>query len=86
MIEPRSYVAFARRGAGLMCALFYFADERSVYGWYTGSRAGEFPARFFMLADYFSPHATRLYAAPECDLNIVGTLRRHRSLDCRPDA
>ncbi|MCL4798814.1 MAG: hypothetical protein KJ025_04450 [Burkholderiales bacterium] len=75
MIEPRSYVAFAPRGAGLMCALFYFTDERSVYGWYTGSRAGEFPARFFMLEDYFSPHETRFYASAADDV-YSGWVRR----------
>lgn len=68
MIEPKTYFAFAPQGPGLMCALFYFTDERSVYGWYTGSRAGEFPARFFTLEDYFSPHETRFYVSAADDV------------------
>lgn len=75
MIEPRTYVALAPRGPGLMCALFYFSDDRNVYGWYTGSRAGEFPARFFMLEDYFSPHETRFYASAADDV-YSGWVRR----------
>lgn len=68
MIEPKTYLAFAPHGPGLMCALLYFLDERSVYGWYIGSRAGEFPARFFMLEDYFSPQETRYYVSAADDV------------------
>ena len=39
MIESKTYLAFAPRGPGLMCALLYFFDDHNVYGWYTGSRA-----------------------------------------------
>jgi hypothetical protein len=75
MIEPKTYFAFAPRGPGLMCALFYFADARSVYGWYTGSRAGEFPASFFMLEDYFSPREMRFYASAADDVYSGWMLR-----------
>ncbi len=78
MIEPKTYLAFAPRGPGLMCALLYFTDERNAYGWYTGSRAGEFPARFFMLEDYFSPHETRFYASIADDV-YSGWVRRAKS-------
>jgi len=75
MIESKTYLAFAPRGPGLMCALLYFFDDHNVYGWYTGSRAGEFPARFFMLEDYFSPHETRYYASVADDV-YSGWVRR----------
>lgn len=75
MIEPKTYLAFAPRGPGLMCALFYFTDARSVYGWYTGSRAGEFPARFFALEDYFSPHEAGYYASRADDVYSGWTRR-----------
>ena len=75
MIEPQTYLAYAPRGPGLMCAVFYFTDERNVYGWYTGSRAGDFPARFFMLEGYFTPHETPYYASAADDV-YSGWVRR----------
>jgi len=84
MIEPKTFLAFAPRGPGLMCALFYFSDARSVYGWYTGSRGGEFPARFFMLEDYFTPHETRFYASVAHDV-YSDWIRRTKDGETRLD-
>jgi hypothetical protein len=68
MTAVNNYLAFAPRGAGLMCALFYLAVDEHVYGWYTGSEAVEFPANFFMLEDFYSTHATMFYRTHESDV------------------
>ena len=68
MIEPHVHIAFAPRGAGLLCALFYFARERDVFGWFTGARGHEFPASFFMLERYFSVQETACYRSVANDV------------------
>jgi hypothetical protein len=68
MTTPATHIAFAPRGAGVLCALFYFAREDDAYGWYTGSQHGEYPACFFMLEHFYSIHATALYRTHESDI------------------
>jgi hypothetical protein len=68
MIEPHVHIAFAPRGAGLLCALFYFIRDRDVFGWFTGARAHEFPASFFMLERYFSKEETTCYRSAANDV------------------
>ena len=58
MIEPHVHIAFAPRGAGVLCAAFWFVRGDHVYGWFTGARAYEHPASFFMLEDYYSTRDT----------------------------
>jgi hypothetical protein len=61
MMQPLVHLAYAPRGAGLMCALFYVAEGQDVYGWYTGACGNEMPANFFMLEHFYSTHATAFY-------------------------
>lgn len=68
MIEPEVFIAYAPRGPGVMCALFYFDRRDDVYGWYTGSRAHEHPASFFVLEQFFTPHETHFYRSEQDDV------------------
>jgi len=68
MIEPHVHVAYAHRGAGVLCAAFWFAQGESVYGWFTGARAHEHPASFFMLEHYYSTRETVCYRSVEDDV------------------
>lgn len=68
MIEPYVHIAYAPRGAGLMCALFWIAQEDHVYGWFTGAKAHEFPARYFMLEHYYSTRETICYESQQDDV------------------
>ena len=68
MIEPHVHVAYAHRGAGILCAAFWFAQGDSVYGWFTGARAHEHPASFFMLEHYYSTRETVCYRSVEDDV------------------
>jgi hypothetical protein len=71
MIEPFVYLAYTPRGAGVLCACFYFAKDEHVYGWYTGSRAAEVGAEFFMLENFYSPKETVFYRSSQND--VYGT-------------
>jgi hypothetical protein len=80
MIEPQVYLAYAPRGPGIMCALMYFEKGHSVYGWYVGANAATFPARFFVLEDYFTAHRICLYLSLEDD--VYGDwMRREVAID-----
>jgi hypothetical protein len=61
MSTTASYLAYAPRGAGLLCALFYAIKDEHVYGWYSGAKDTEFPASFFMLEHFYSSRATAFY-------------------------
>lgn len=68
MIEPQTFLLYAPRGPGIMCALLYFVNHRDILGWYTGSSDGEFPARYFMLDRYFDPADTRFLVSAANDV------------------
>ena len=44
-----------------MCAVFFLASRSNVYGWYTGSEQGTFPACYFMLEHFYSSLPTVFY-------------------------
>ena len=75
VIEAASYLAYTPRGAGVLCALFYFEEDKHIFGWYTGSQEGEFPATFFMLENFFSSQQTIFYRSQEDD--VYGTWLKH---------
>jgi hypothetical protein len=68
MSESQVHLAYAPRGAGLLCALFWFVGGDDVYGWFTGARAHELPAAFFMLENYRSRGQTICYRSADNDL------------------
>jgi len=68
MAEPKSFVAYAPFGVGVMCALFYFERKKEVYGWWIGARDLEFHSAYFNLEDYFTTSPARFYATEGMDL------------------
>ncbi len=68
MIEPSVHIAYAPRGAGLLCALFWFAEREHVYGWYTGAADHSHPAQFFMLENYYAARDTNCYLSADNDV------------------
>ena len=69
MSQPRVFLAYAPRGAGLRCALAYLACERDVYGWFTGPGQAGRTSRYFVLEDFYSKAGGRYVAAPTRDLH-----------------
>jgi hypothetical protein len=87
VIEPFVYLAYAPRGAGALCACLNFAVDEQVYGWYTGSRAAEVAAEFFMLENFYSPKQTVFYRSGESDVYGTWLVRKRdvaRLLDRPP--
>jgi hypothetical protein len=65
---PRSLIAFAPFGVGLMCALFYIEKDLDIYGWWIGNRDTEYESAYFKLEDYFTRKPTQFYATEGDDL------------------
>jgi hypothetical protein len=65
---PRTLVALAPFGVGVLCACFYVEKGRHVYGWWLGARDSEYDTAYFKLEDYFSTAPTRFYATRGVDL------------------
>lgn len=65
---PRSLIAYAPYGVGLMCALVYFERGDDAYGWWIGSRDAEYLTAYFKLEHFFSTKPTRFYASDGADL------------------
>lgn len=68
MAEPKTLIAYAPYGAGVLCAMFYFTRGNDVYGWWLGARDAEFHSAYFMLEDFFTTAPTRLYVTEGMDL------------------
>ncbi|MCX8005264.1 MAG: hypothetical protein N2688_09960 [Burkholderiaceae bacterium] len=68
MIEPHVHIAYAPRGAGLLCALFWFTQHGHVYGWYTGARGRDYQASYFVLEHYYSARETVFYRSVDNDV------------------
>lgn len=47
---------------------FWFVGGDHVYGWFTGARAYEHPASFFMLENYYSTRDTVFYRSAQNDV------------------
>lgn len=68
MLEPYVHLAYAPRGAGVLCAALWIVQGPHCYGWFTGARAYEHPAAFFALEDYYSTRGTVCYFSVEDDV------------------
>ncbi len=67
-MEPSVHIAYAPRGAGVLCAMFWIEEPNDVFGWFTGARAYEHPAAFFMLGGYHSERDPTCYRSVENDV------------------
>lgn len=61
MSTPAVFLAYAPRGAGLLCAVVYRAFGDHVAGWWTGSAQAEARSAYFLAENFFgSAHRTLL--------------------------
>ncbi len=65
---PQCFLAYAPRGAGLLCALVYYVAGKDVYGWWTGSRDYESPTAYFKLENFYSLENTVFNATEGSDI------------------
>lgn len=68
MSQAHAHLAYAPRGAGLLYAVLWFAQEEHVFGWFIGSKDGGHLASYFMLQDYFSARETSLFRSVDDDV------------------
>lgn len=66
--DPQSFVAYAPRGVGLLCALVYAARNDDVCGWWVGAADGGYQTAFFLLDRYFTRDERAFYATRGGDL------------------
>ncbi|HTT12131.1 MAG TPA: hypothetical protein VMG60_14665 [Burkholderiaceae bacterium] len=76
MREPHVHLAYAPRGAGVLCAAFWVVSRADCYGWFTGAQAYEHPAHFFALENYYSTRETIAYRSVGEDVR-AGWVRLH---------
>jgi len=65
---PQCFLAYAPRGAGLLCALVYYVSGRDVYGWWTGCRGYESLSAYFKLENFYSFDNTVFTATEGSDI------------------
>ncbi|HSD59833.1 MAG TPA: hypothetical protein VLC55_03155 [Burkholderiales bacterium] len=68
MNTPSVFLAYAPRGAGLMCAVAWFTRGNDVFGWWGGARGSEFACGYFLAEDFYAGGGTRLLATEGNDL------------------
>lgn len=66
--DPQSFVAYAPRGFGLLCALVYAVRGDDVYGWWIGPVDGAYQPCYFLLSNYYSPSESAFYTTRGGDL------------------
>lgn len=68
-MQPRHFIAYAPRGAGLICAVLYVPLGQDVCGWYVGGREGVLESAYFRLEAFYTPLDTQLVAVPDAALH-----------------
>ena len=68
MHNLESFIAYAPRGAGLLCAIVYAELGDNVVGWFSGSRGYQTVSAFFLLRDFYSVGETVFSATEGMDL------------------
>jgi hypothetical protein len=69
MYNLHTFLAYAPRGAGLLCTVVYAESGDDVFGWFSGSRACQTTSAFFLLKGFFSAGETVFYATDGMDLH-----------------
>jgi hypothetical protein len=68
MAIAQVHLAYAPRGAGLVCALVYLNRDPDVCGWWVGARGAETTSAYFRLEAFYTAGRTLLYATEDSDL------------------
>jgi hypothetical protein len=81
MKQPKIFLAYAPRGAGLRCALAYLESGVDVYGWFAGPCEDASVARlYFVIENLHAAQPARIEMVEEAELHGAWALdeaRRH---------
>ena len=68
MSTPAAFLAYAPRGAGLLCGVVYRSWGDHVAGWWTGAAQAEARSAYFLAEHFFGPAHRTLLASEGNDL------------------
>ena len=54
MMQHECFLAYAPRGAGLLCAVTYVSGEPDIVGWFVGAKGGSYPSAYFRVLRNYS--------------------------------
>jgi len=66
--DPQSFIAYAPRGFGLLCALVYAAHGNDLSGWWIGPVDNAYHPAYFLVVDYYTPRESAFYTSRGGDL------------------
>lgn len=78
LMQPKVYISYSPGNSGAVFALLYCGGGADIYGWHVEARNTYFSAAFFMVEDFYSSGALRLYRSVEDDVYSLWTI------DCPP--
>lgn len=67
---PQLFLAYAPRGIGLRCALFYFAAGDDLWGWFTGPRGVALVSDYFRAAGFHAAGEPRYVSVDIAGLHL----------------
>jgi hypothetical protein len=68
MLQFESFIAYAPRGGGLLCALACADVDDIVVGWFVGLKDYAYPAAYFRIENFYSTGDKRFYATQGSDI------------------
>jgi len=68
MMQHECFLAYAPRGAGLLCAVAYVSGEPDIVGWFVGAKGRTYPSAYFRVENFFSAEQKRFWATAGSDI------------------
>jgi len=53
-MQHECFLAYAPRGAGLLCAVTYVSGKPDIVGWFVGAKGRSYPSAYFRVENFFS--------------------------------
>src|SRR6266851_5682648 len=67
-MQHECFLAYAPRGAGLLCAVAYVSGEPDIVGWFVGAKGRSYPSAYFRVENFFSAEQKRFWATAGSDI------------------
>jgi hypothetical protein len=68
MMQHECFLAYAPRGAGLLCAVTYVSGEPDIVGWFVGAKGRSYPSAYFRVEKFFSAEQKHFWATAGSDI------------------
>ena len=68
MPHSESFIGYAPRGGGLLCAITYIDVGDDIAGWFVGLKDYNYPSAYFQVESFYSPDNKRFFASAGSDL------------------